>query len=117
MVVGIDGGELENVVNEHGGQANSNKAAATEDSLDGEDAPAINLSPMEFQFADFIILANRVINKGDDESIRALNYLHQCWTAKYGDGDKNSQELLFRRLVRLTAEQAAEHPPCLAPSR
>ncbi|KAL2237709.1 UNVERIFIED_CONTAM: hypothetical protein Sindi_0962600 [Sesamum indicum] len=116
MVARIDGGELGNVVDEHGGQANNNNAATTDDSLDGEDAPAINLSPMEFQFADFIVLANRVIDKGDDESVRALNDLHQRWTAKYGEGDRNSQELLFRRLVRLTAEQAAEHPPCLAPS-
>ncbi|KAL2227742.1 UNVERIFIED_CONTAM: hypothetical protein Sindi_2132900 [Sesamum indicum] len=76
MVGGIDGGELGNVVDEHGGQANNN-VVATDDSLDGEDAPAINLSPMEFQFADFIVLTNRVIDKGDDKSVRALNDLHQ----------------------------------------
>ena len=82
MVAGIDGGELGNVVDEHGGQANNNNAAATNDRLDGEDAPAINQSPMEFQFADFIILANRVIDKGDDESVRALNDLYWRWTVK-----------------------------------
>ncbi|KAL2244234.1 UNVERIFIED_CONTAM: hypothetical protein Sindi_0541400 [Sesamum indicum] len=114
-VVGIDSDELGNVVDEHGGQANNNNAAVIDDSLDGEDAPAINRSPMEFQFANFIALANRVIDKGDEESIHALNDLHRRWTAKYGEGDRNSQELLFRRLVRLMAEQAAEHPPYLAP--
>ncbi|KAL2226431.1 UNVERIFIED_CONTAM: hypothetical protein Sindi_2001800 [Sesamum indicum] len=71
---------------------------------------------MEFQFADFIVLANRIIDKGDDEFVRALNDLHWRWTAKYGEGDRNSQELGFCRLVGLTPEQAAEDPPCLASS-
>ncbi|KAL2226327.1 UNVERIFIED_CONTAM: hypothetical protein Sindi_1991400, partial [Sesamum indicum] len=84
--------------------------------LDGEDAPTINQSPLEFQFADFIVLANRVIDKGVDEFVRALNDLHLRWIAKYGEGNRNSQELLFCRLVRLMAKQAVEHPPCLASS-
>ncbi|KAL2237565.1 UNVERIFIED_CONTAM: hypothetical protein Sindi_0948200 [Sesamum indicum] len=83
--------------------ANNNNAATTDDSLDGEDAPAINLSPMEFQFADFIVLANRVIDKGDDESVRALNDLHSL-----------DSEIWRRR--QEFAGAAAEHPPCLAPS-
>ena len=116
MVAGIDSGELGNVVDEHGGQANSNNVAATDERLDGEDASALNQSPMEFQFTDFIILANRVIDKGDDEFVRVLNDLHWRWTAKYGEGDRNSQELWFCRLVGLTSEQAAEDPPCLASS-
>ncbi|KAL2226326.1 UNVERIFIED_CONTAM: hypothetical protein Sindi_1991300 [Sesamum indicum] len=116
MVARIDDGELGNVVDEHGEQANSNNAAATDDRLDGEDAPAINQSPMEFQFADFIVLANRVIEKGDDESVHALNDLHWRWTAKYGESDRNSQELLFRHLVCLKAEQVAEHPLCFSSS-
>ncbi|KAL2243048.1 UNVERIFIED_CONTAM: hypothetical protein Sindi_0422800 [Sesamum indicum] len=102
MVAGTDGGELVNVVDKYGGQANSNNTAATDDSLDGEDVPTINQSPME-------------INKGDDESVRALNDLHRRWTVKYEEGYRNSQELLFRHLVHLTAEQAADHLPCLAP--
>ncbi|KAL2228784.1 UNVERIFIED_CONTAM: hypothetical protein Sindi_1858100 [Sesamum indicum] len=69
-----------------------------------------------WSFSLLTVLANGVIDKGNDESVRALNDLHRHWTAKYGEGDRNSQELLFYRLVRLTAEQVVEHPPCLEQS-
>ncbi|KAL2228810.1 UNVERIFIED_CONTAM: hypothetical protein Sindi_1860700 [Sesamum indicum] len=33
--------------------------------------------PREFNFSDFLLLANRVIDQGDDESIKALHNLHR----------------------------------------
>ncbi|KAL0395117.1 UNVERIFIED_CONTAM: hypothetical protein Slati_4477900 [Sesamum latifolium] len=46
--------------------------------------------PSQFNFREFTALANRVIDVGDEDSMDALNDLHNRWKVKFEDDDRPS---------------------------
>ncbi|KAL0293493.1 UNVERIFIED_CONTAM: hypothetical protein Sradi_6934300 [Sesamum radiatum] len=81
---------------------------------EGPDADPAAPLPCAFNLTEFLTLANRVVDDGDEASWMALNSLKKRWREKFGDGDLPTPT---GGLKPVASRPPTPFPPARAPRR